>query len=69
MDSIKIDVDGSQGLPTLVSVGSDPSISQANGTVGHGGTTQNKYKRFFSCMDEMSDIDIGLNKVFVLKNK
>ena len=33
------------------------------------GTNQNKYMNFFSCMDEKSVIDIGLNEVFVPKNK
>ena len=35
----------------------------------NGGTTQNKIVTFFSLLDEMLDIDIGLNKVVVPKNK
>ena len=67
MDSIKIDDDWSQGLLTSVNIRSEPSMSQARGARGHGGTTQNKYVSFFFHMDEKSDIDIELNDVVVTK--
>ena len=69
LDGIQIDDDGSQGLPSSVNVGPAPVIPQTRGTGGHSGTTKNKYANFFSHMDEKSDIDIGLNKVIVPKNK
>ena len=69
MDSIEIDDDGSQGLPRPVNDGSAPSIPQAKDARDHGGTSQNKYMNFFSCMNEKSDIDIGLNEVVAFKTK
>ena len=59
MDSIGIDNDGLQGLPTLVNVRSIKSIPQARGTGCNVRTTQNKHVNFFSC--------VGLNKVAVPK--
>ena len=69
LDGIQIDDDGSQGLPTSVNVRSAPVRPQVRGAGGNGGTTQNEYVNIFSCMDEMSDIDIGHNDVVVPKNK
>ena len=57
MDSIEIDDDGSQGLPTSVNIRSVPFTPQARGAECHCKTIHNKYLNLFSCMDEKSDID------------
>ena len=53
----------------MIDIGFGPSLAQARDSGGNTGTTHNKYVAFFSCMDEKSDIDIGLNKAVVPKNK